>query len=186
MIELCCEYLSVGSIWLYVSIMSRTSFRANPYSIVTLNVKELLARTRHHIWGLTDSNEIRTHNQLVRKRTLNHLAKLAKWLSCIVGTYLYGAFECMLLSCHVRVSEWIHTLYLNVKEILAKSRSHIWDLNDCNKIGTRNHLVPKWTFNHSAKLAKWLSCVVSAYLYGAFDCMLLSCNVRVSESIHNL
>ena len=39
----------------------------------------------------------RTHNHLVHKRTLNHLAKLAKWLS----TYLYGAFDCMLLSCHV-------------------------------------------------------------------------------------
>ena len=32
------------------------------------------------------------------------------WLSCVVSTYLYGAFDCMFLSCHVRVSEWIHTL----------------------------------------------------------------------------
>ena len=30
---------------------------------------------------LSDSNGIRTHNHLVRKRTLNHLASLAKWLS---------------------------------------------------------------------------------------------------------
>ena len=30
---------------------------------------------------LSDSNEIRTHNHLVRKGTLNHLAKLVKWLS---------------------------------------------------------------------------------------------------------
>ena len=28
--------------------------------------------------GLSDSNRIRTHNHLIRKRTLNHLAKLAK------------------------------------------------------------------------------------------------------------
>ena len=27
---------------------------------------------------LSDSNEIRTHNHSLRKRTLNHLAKLAK------------------------------------------------------------------------------------------------------------
>ena len=27
-----------------------------------------------------DSNEIRTQGHLVRKRTLNHLAKLAKWV----------------------------------------------------------------------------------------------------------
>ena len=58
---------------------------------------------------LGDSNEIRTHNHLVRKRTLNHLAKLAKWLSCVVSTYLYCAFDCMLLSCHVRVS--VNPLY---------------------------------------------------------------------------
>ena len=30
-----------------------------------------------------DSNNIRTQNNLVCKRTLNHLAKLAKWLSCV-------------------------------------------------------------------------------------------------------
>ena len=64
-----------------------------------LNVKEILPRSR-------------TQNNLVLKRTLNHLAKLVKWLSCVLSTYLYGAFYCMFLSCHVRVSEWIHTLYL--------------------------------------------------------------------------
>ena len=36
-------------------------------------------------------NETRTHNHLLRKRTLKHLPKLAKWLSCVVRTYLYGA-----------------------------------------------------------------------------------------------
>ena len=54
----------------------------------------------------------RTHNHLVQKRTLNHFTKLAKWLSCVVSTYLHGAFDCIFLSCHVRVSEWIHTLSL--------------------------------------------------------------------------
>ena len=29
---------------------------------------------------LSDCNGTRTHNHLIRKRTLNHLAKLAKWL----------------------------------------------------------------------------------------------------------
>ena len=51
---------------------------------------------------LSDSNGILTHNYLVRKRTLNHLAKLAKWLNCVLSTYLYGAFDCALLSYHVR------------------------------------------------------------------------------------
>ena len=43
-----------------------------------LNVKELLAWNRHHIWSLKECNGTRTHNHLVRKRTLNHLGKLAK------------------------------------------------------------------------------------------------------------
>ena len=55
--------------------------------------------------ALSDSNKIRTHKHLVRKRILNHLAKVAKCSSCGVSTYLHGAFNCMLLSCHVRVSE---------------------------------------------------------------------------------
>ena len=59
---------------------------------------------------LNDCNGARTHNHWGRKRTLNHLAKLAKCLSCIVSTYLYGAFDCMFVSCHVRISDWIHTL----------------------------------------------------------------------------
>ena len=110
MIELCCEHLSVRCIWLYVIIMSRTSFRVNPHSIVCLNVKELLARSRCHTWNLSDSNGIRTHNHLGRKRTLNHLTNLAKWLSCVVSTYLYGAFDRMLLSCQERVSDLTYTL----------------------------------------------------------------------------
>ena len=77
-----------------------------------LNVKEFLARSRRHIWRLSDCNGTRTHNHLLRKRKLNHLAQLAKWLSCVVSTYLYGAFDCMFLSCHVRFLEWIHTLQL--------------------------------------------------------------------------
>ena len=43
--------------------------------------------------ALHDSNAIRTQYHLVRKRTLNHLAKLTKWLSCVVSTYLYCTFD---------------------------------------------------------------------------------------------
>ena len=56
--------------------MSCTNFRVNSYSIVYLNIKELLAWSRRHIWSLSDSNVIQIHNHLLRKRTLNHLAKL--------------------------------------------------------------------------------------------------------------
>ena len=60
-------------------------------------------------WGnqlSSDCNWTRTQNHLVCKQTLNHLAKLAKWLSCVLSTYLYGAFNSMFLSCHGRVPEW--------------------------------------------------------------------------------
>ena len=80
MTELFSEYLTLPCIWMDAIIMSRARFRVN------LNVKELLAWNRHDIWNLSDSNGIRTHSHLVRKRTLNHLAKLAKWLSCVVST----------------------------------------------------------------------------------------------------
>ena len=75
-----------------------------------LNVKERLARNRCYIWILSDNNEVRTHKHLVRKRMLNHLAKLVKWLGCFVSTYLYAALDSMLLSyrefhcCHLHLS----------------------------------------------------------------------------------
>ena len=73
------------------------------------------------------------------------------------------------LSCHIRILEWICTLQfkwlqlaalcscLNVKELRAQSRRHIWSLSDCNGIRTHNHVVRKRTLNHLAKLAKWLN-----------------------------
>ena len=60
--------------------------------------------------SLSDYSWTRTHSHLVHKRTLNHLAKSVKWLSCVVGTFLYGAFDCIFLSCYLGVSEWMHTL----------------------------------------------------------------------------
>ena len=46
-----------------------------------LNVKKLFGRNKRKIWRLSDCNWTWTHNHLVHKRTLNHLSKLAKWLS---------------------------------------------------------------------------------------------------------
>ena len=67
MIESCCEYLSLTYIWLYVFIMSRTRFRVNSHSILAWMSRNSLL------------NGTRTHNHLVHKWTLNHLAKLAVW-----------------------------------------------------------------------------------------------------------
>ena len=60
------------------------------------------------------------------KRILNHLAKLAKWLSCVVSTYMYGAFDCMFLICHVRVSEWIQNLMLRARSSLTFRQGSGW------------------------------------------------------------
>ena len=59
---------------------------------------------------LIDCNGTWTHNHLVFLRIPNHLAELAKLLSCVVSTYLYGASDYIFLSCHVRISAWIHIL----------------------------------------------------------------------------
>ena len=120
MIELCCEYLSVRYIWLYVIIMSRRRFRGNLHSLVAwMSRNSLLGQNRRNIWSLSISGGIRTHNYLVRKRILNHLAKLVKWLSCVVSAHLYGAFDCMFLPCHVCVSEWIHTNLASLAKLLS-------------------------------------------------------------------
>ena len=81
--------------WLYVIIMSRTSFRVNLHSIVCLNAKDVISEC--HIWRLTDSNEIRSYNHLLRIWTLNHLAKLAN--GCLNG----WVFVYELSGCGVRI-----------------------------------------------------------------------------------
>ena len=151
---------------------------------IYLNVKEHLAQNRHSIWSLSDCNGTRTHNNLVGKQTLNHLVYLVKLLSCVVSTYLYHTVDCILLSCHVRVSEWVLTLYLPKSQQLFDRNQHdIWLLSVCDGTPTYNHLVHKRTLNHLTRLAKWIICVTSSYLYSAFHCMLLSCQYALqSES----
>ena len=75
------------------------------------------------------------------KKALNHLAKLAKWLSCVVSACLYGAFDCAILSGYMR---------------------DISSLSESNRIRTHNHVVRKLTLNHLVKLVKWLRCVHKA------------------------
>ena len=107
---------------------------------------------------LNDCNRTRTHNHLDHKQALNHLAKLAKWLSCVASTHLFGTFDCMFLSCHMCMSESIHTLScLNVKELIGWNSHNIWSLSDSNP-----QPLSLWTNTQQfTKLAKWLSWIVS-------------------------
>ena len=134
---------------------------------------------------LSDSNVIRTHNHLVWKQNLDHLAKLAKWLWVLICTV------------HFTVC-YYHVMY----EFQSKSR--IYNLPECQGTPCSTqvpYLKFKWqkrdlnpqplslrklTLSHLAKLTQCLSCFVSTYLYGAFDCMLLLCHLCVSEWIQTL
>ena len=80
-------------------------FQSESTLYICLKVKEILARNTGDLWSLSDCNRTPTHNHLVRKWTLNHLAKLTKGLNWVVSTYMYGAFAGMFLSCEVRISE---------------------------------------------------------------------------------
>ena len=102
----CTVHLTVSSSHLTYAFQSESTL----YNY--LNVKELLAQNRRKFWKLSDCNWTRSQNHLVRKRTLNHLPKLTKWFSCVLSTYLHGTFDYMLLSCQVRIWEWMPNLWL--------------------------------------------------------------------------
>ena len=105
-----------------------------------LKVKELLAQNRCNIWSLSDCSRTRTHNHWVHKQTLNHLAKLAKWLSCVLSTYLYGALT--VYSYYIMYkSQSESTLYscLNANKLLAQNRRDIWSWSGLSCSGFESH-----------------------------------------------
>ena len=163
------------------------AFLRQSTTYIWLNVKELFSRNRCDIWSLSNCNRTWSHSDLALKLTLNHLVKLAKWLSVL--WVLISTVYFTVCSCHVMYAfQREFTLYvcMNVKKLLARNWRHIWSSSDCN--GTRNHihLVPKRALNHLTKLVKSLNCDVSTYLYGEFDCMFLSFHIRISDCIHTL
>ena len=115
-----CQYFSKSIIWpMHSTNVPETltvcsshvtcAFQSKSTLYSCLNVKEHLVWRRCQIRSLGDCNWTGTQNHLARKRTLNNFVKLTKWLSCVLRTYLYGAFDCMFLSCHISVSQLIHT-----------------------------------------------------------------------------
>ena len=82
------DFADKANIWLYVLCHVTYMFQSGPTLFSCLNVKELLAQSRCRIWSLGDCNWTWTHNHLVHKRTLNHLAKLGPvWLNGWVLLY---------------------------------------------------------------------------------------------------
>ena len=68
------------AVWILLTVCSchgRYAFQSESTLYICLNVKELLPRSRCEIWSFIDCHWTRSQNDLVRKWTLNHLAKLA-------------------------------------------------------------------------------------------------------------
>ena len=77
------------------------------------NVKELLARSRRNIWSLSDRNGIRTHNHSIRKRILNHLAKLV------------GVSKCSWLRVNLQTKWlWVRIPLLSLDFLILRVASH--------------------------------------------------------------
>ena len=66
--------------WTVCSCHVTYAFQSESTLYSCLNVKALLARSRRDIWSLSDCNRTRTQNHLVRKRTINHLARPNGWV----------------------------------------------------------------------------------------------------------
>ena len=81
-------FLNIQMIWMIVCSCHVTYAFQSEFTLYSfLNVKELLDRSRHRIWSLSDCNWTRAHNHLVHKRTLNHLAILANMANGWVFVY---------------------------------------------------------------------------------------------------
>ena len=160
------------------------TFQSTSTLYTFLNVKELSARRKLDIWNLSDCSGTRINNHLVHKRTRNHLANRPKdW--AVLWVFI-RTVHLTVYSYHVTYTfQSESTLYdcLNVNKLIARNRR---GLSDGKVTRTHSHLVRKLTLKDLAKLAKWLICVVSTYMYGALDCIFLSCNVRILEWIHTL
>ena len=173
MSELCFAYL-----YLHLTVWSchLTYVFQSEFTLCScLNVKELLPWSSRKMWSWNDCNWTLTQNQLVLKRKLNHLGKLSKWSRCVLCSYLCSAFD-SLCSCQVwyvfQNDSTLHRCLMSRNSLLKAGEKSEGKVTR-NWIRTQSYFVLKRTLNHLAKLAKWWSCVLSTYLYGVFDCMVL-------------
>ena len=157
--------------------MSHSRFTVNPRSIFAWISRNSFLKKD------TLSEVSLTPTRLERRPTLfvnTHSTFWPNWpndrdeLCVFVCTVCLSLFVCV-CSCHVTYafqSKSTDYFCRDVKELLTQNKRDIWNLSDCNGTPTHNHLVCKLTLNHLAQFIKWLSWIVSAYLYSALDCML--------------
>ena len=85
---------------------------------------------------ICDINSIQTHNHLARKRTLNCFAKLAKWLTCVVSTYLYGIhLNFRYRACFEEGVSWHSGNY----KVYIHSETCTWHDNNTGPLLSRGH-----------------------------------------------
>ena len=136
---------------LYVLIMSRTRFRVNLYSIVAWMLRSSLLKTGAiSEVQVTASNGIGTHNYLVCKRTLSHLAKLPKcpnWLVWLSGSvFIYKLRGCgFKSSCsNLFVSLWLIRLVIPGVFLNIMNKSFLVFASYFTTQVTRTFYVHKW------------------------------------------
>ena len=98
------QSLNFQILLLILILLATYAFHSQSGLYSCLNVKELVVQSRREIWSLSYWNWLRKDNNLVHKRSLNHWSNGTNWLSCVLRIYLYFAFDCIFLSCHVCVS----------------------------------------------------------------------------------
>ena len=102
-------YMTIKTIMSVSSCHVTYTFQSESTLSSCLNVRELLAQGRRKIWYLSDCNWIRTQNHLVRKRTLN---RLAKWLSvCLQTKWFWLRVQLQLLK--TIMQPFLHYLKIN-------------------------------------------------------------------------
>ena len=142
MVELCRENLSVRWIWLYVIIMSRTNSRLSPHTIVCWMSRNYLLEAGAISEVLVTATRFEPKTSwFLNKHSTIYSNRSNDWA-------VLWALICMvhLTVCYYHVkyeSQRESIVCLNVKELLARIRCHIWGLNDSNEIRTQNHLVWK-------------------------------------------
>ena len=103
-----------------------------------------------------DSSGIRTHN------------KLSKWLSYLVSTYLCGAFDCMLLSCHVwKIHPETHTWHdNNIQSIkFGVFIGNVPSAKYLKKLSISNISHYKWKLLHGMMTCLWSKMLITVLCF---------------------
>ena len=104
MIELCCEYLSVRYIWLYVFIMSCMHFRVNSHSIVAWMSRNSLLRIGAKLFDIQATIECGF--------SLKHICDMIKTYTQMHRTDKYSQHSSIIWS--VWLNRWVFVYELSV------------------------------------------------------------------------